>query len=76
VQELIARKGFPPPKGFRRWKGELLDGAQAVSGKSRWPRAAVEAWFDNASPQLAAANREAELKHWADQLDANAGMVA
>ncbi|MDP9412683.1 MAG: hypothetical protein M3Q08_01020 [Pseudomonadota bacterium] len=76
VQQLILRKGFPPPKGYRQWKGELLQGWQAVCAKSRWPRAAVEAWFDNAFPQLAEAETEAEHAAWADRLDQNAAFLS
>lgn len=69
IRELIRRKGFPPPLGFRRWRGELLQGWQAVCVKSRWPVPAVDAWFDNAFPQHAEAQAGADEREWAGKLD-------
>lgn len=76
VRALIAQRGFPPPKGFRLVEGRLLEGAAAVGRDSRWPLAAVEAWFDNAFPQHAEAELAAERHDWSARLDRAAGAAA
>jgi hypothetical protein len=73
VRELMRTRGFPAPLGFRKLKGELIGGTpQAVCKTSRWPLAAVLAWFDQTFPTHAAADADAEAAEWANKLDASA----
>lgn len=79
VRDLTDKKGFPPPLGFRRWKGRLVSGADAVCAKARWPLAAVDAWFDRHFPQHGLAESDVEQAEWAGRLDAaamNLGVAA
>jgi hypothetical protein len=75
VRELIRCKGFPEPLGFRRFKGELMRGAEAVTAASRWPTAAVEAWFDHTFPGHAEAALAGEEREWAGRLDNAAALL-
>lgn len=77
VRQLTIEKGFPPPLGFRKRKGALVSGADAICATSRWPRVAVEAWFDNTFPAHAEAQAAADDAEWATRLDsAAASLVA
>lgn len=76
VRDLIRHKGFPEPLGFRRWRGELVRGADAVTAASRWPAAAVDAWFDNTFPAHSEAALAADEREWAENLDGAAGRLS
>ena len=79
VQMLIESAGFPPPLPHLG-KGE--DGAAALVPainyrKSRWQRAAVDAWFDGiVPPQHRAAIDDQAARAAADRLDQAAEALA
>ncbi len=69
IDALIAERGFPVPYPLMRG-GKL---SQAAHADSRWPRAAVDAWFDNALPPSARGAVASAERHEIDsRLAANA----
>ncbi|KQX19356.1 MULTISPECIES: hypothetical protein [unclassified Sphingomonas] len=50
IRKWVAKAKFPPPVTPRIYRGELLDGADAVWVHARWDKAHVDAWFDNRTP--------------------------
>lgn len=78
IRQLIEGHGFPPPLGYRQWRGELVSGAAAVCMRSYWIKEAVDAFFDGTgtTPPIAAALQSAELAAHGSELDRRAGMVA
>lgn len=60
IRALTDQRGFPPPTAPRLVAGQLLDGAAAVTPRSKWPLDAVMAWFDNGIPPRIAAALDAE----------------
>ena len=78
IRELIEKHGFPPPLGYRKWKGELVTGAAAVCMRSYWLKDAVDQFFghNGTTPPIAAALNLAEIASHASALDNRAAMVA
>ncbi|MCJ8158832.1 hypothetical protein [Sphingomonas sp. LaA6.9] len=77
VRELIRDHGFPPPLGYRRWRGKLVQGADAVTPRSVWRRDAVDCFFedDGTPPALIAKIDQADLAAQHDALAANAASL-
>ena len=70
LQALISQRGFPRP--FPDFRGGKL--VETVTGRSTFPRAAVEAWLDNyLPPEAIAANEAAARAAAAADMDAAAG---
>lgn len=75
IRTMVDKAGFPEPlPALNRSAGELTTGADAVTPKANWQRAAVDAWFDRRLPPGA---RAADQSHdaTADQLDERAGNI-
>lgn len=77
VRDLIRDYGFPPPLGYRRFRGKLVRGADAVTPRSIWQRDVVDCFFedDGTPPALIAKIDEADLAKQHDTLAANAAAL-
>jgi len=74
VRLLHANESFPPPLPFFPLNGRKKAG---IHFKSRWLRAAVDAWFDGfMPPQLALVAGNAQAARDAELLDARAAELA
>lgn len=78
VRQLMATHNFPPPLGYRQWRGELVQGAIAVTMRSFWLKDAVDAFFDGhgTTPPIAETLERQALAAHASALDRNAAGLA